>query len=300
MDDPEETQILVAFKKTRLEHHEEARDEGASERGEREEASVESLRKSHQTHRRAVEAVVDHLESEGFSPDVSYRGGVHNTEPYDLIVTVGGDGTVLDLSHKVEGAPILAINSDPDSSVGYFCAGTADEFPGLVASTLVGELPAFDLLRFRIRVDGEPTGPPVLNDILFAHEHPAAASKYVLEAGENRFEEQCSSGVWVATPAGSTAALRSAGGTVLPLGCNHVEYLVREPYPHRGDRNRLVNGIQSVEDRLRIRSRMDRGRVYIDGPHIWCEVGFEETVAIDADAPSLRLLGLDIERRTAQ
>lgn len=300
MSDPDDLQILVAFKKTRLEHHEAARDDEAPEPGARERASVEQLRASHRTHRAAVDTVVDHIESEGFSSDVSYRGGVHNTEPYDLIVTVGGDGTVLDLSHKVETAPILAVNSDPESSVGYFCAGTADAFPQLFEETLGDALPAFDLLRFRIRVDGEVTGPPVLNDILFAHKNPAAASKYVLEAGDDRHEEQCSSGVWVATPAGSTAAIRSAGGTVLPLGCKNIEYLVREPYPGRGDRGRLLNGIQPVGDPLRIRSRMEHGRVFIDGPHIWREVGFEEAVAIESDAPSLRLFGLDVDRRMSE
>ena len=55
----------------------------------------------------------------------------------------------------------------------------------------------------------------VLNDILICHHNPGAMSRYYLTVGRVR-EEQRSSGVWIATAAGSSGGLHSAGGKVLP------------------------------------------------------------------------------------
>lgn len=298
MSDFVDPNILVAFKKSRWEHHTEGGSDPSVEL-EREPDSLESLKESHRIHRSGLERVVEHLEAEGVDPTVSYRGEVDDTTPYDLIVTVGGDGTVLDLSHKVRDVPILAVNSHPSSSVGYFCAGTADSFPTLLESTLEETLAAFDLLRYRLRVEGTPTGPPILNDVLFSHRNPAAVSQYVLETSAGDPEKQHSSGIWISTPAGSTAAVRSAGGFVLPLGCNCIEYVVREPYSQPGAPLRHTKGIQPVSETLRLRSRMQDGRVFVDGPHITRELGFRDVIAIDPDAPELTMYGLDVERRTA-
>jgi NAD+ kinase len=42
----------------------------------------------------------------------------------DLVVTVGGDGTLLGASHGIgPGVPLLGINSSPAHSIGFFCAG---------------------------------------------------------------------------------------------------------------------------------------------------------------------------------
>ena len=41
----------------------------------------------------------------------------------DLVVTIGGDGTLLAASHAIGDTPILGINSAPDFSVGFFCSG---------------------------------------------------------------------------------------------------------------------------------------------------------------------------------
>jgi len=292
LTDPE---ILVAFKKSRWEHHldGDGRSAGSAATGE----SLDRLEEAHRIHRSGLERVVDHVTEAGFEPTVAYRGDIDRTDPYDLIVTVGGDGTVLDLSHKVEDVPILAVNSHPSSSVGYFCAGTAASFPELFESTLSRAITSYDLLRFRIRIDGEPTGPPILNDFLFSHENPAAVSQYVLETETGEPESQRSSGVWVCTPAGSTAAVRSAGGSVLPLGCNSIEFVVREAYTKPGEPYRHDKGIQPATSPLRIESRMQDGCVFVDGPHIRRRLDFGQTIAVDSGAPDLRMLGLHIERR---
>lgn len=295
MQIPSEPDVLVAIKKSRWEHHV----EGSGSAPSPSTPSLEDLRRAHEIHRSGVDAVLDHLEREGISFASGYRSEVDDPASFDLVVTVGGDGTVLDLSHRVRDVPILAVNSHPDSSVGYFCAGTADRFPDLLTRARDGRLSNFQLMRFRLEIDGAPTGPPVLNDVLIGHANPAAVSRYEIKVGDRPAEMQASSGIWLSTPAGSTAAIRSAGGYVLPLGCRCIQYLVREPYPIRDRPYRHRTGIHPVDENLEIRSRMQNGRIFVDGPHITNEFEFGRVLRLDADAPDLSVLGLETHRRAS-
>lgn len=289
--------VLVAFKKSRWEHFADG-DLALEEGHDSNQASIEKLKRAHRIHREGVEQVTGHLEKVGLDFESMYRGEVGETDAFDLIVTVGGDGTVLDLSHRVATVPILAINSHPESSVGYFCAGTVTSFPDLLERSLEGSLQSYSLARFSVRINGETRTPPVLNDVLVAHSNPAAVTHYELEIGRGPSEEQKSSGIWISTPAGSTAAIRSAGGFVLPLGCHCMEYLVREPYPMRDGNYRYRTGIEPMKRHFRILSKMQHGRVFIDGPHIVHDLSFDDVVELDPDTAPLRIYGLDVDRRT--
>jgi len=291
--------ILVAYKRSRLEHYTggdgvdpESMPARASE------ADREALRRGHEIHRDGVERVCEHVEQAGLSYTHTYRDEVEETEPYDLIVAVGGDGTVLDLSHRIGDVPILAVNSHPEESVGYFCAGDVDAFPALLDRTLEGTLPSYSLARFFVTLNDRPLSPPVLNDVLISHANPGAVSRYRVATGGREFEHQRSSGIWVSTPAGSTAAIRSAGGFVLPVGCRCIEYLVREPYPLPDRPYRIRQGVQPIRHRFEVQSEMQQGRLFVDGPHIQHPFEFGDRLHIDADAPPLHLFGLHVERRT--
>src|SRR4029453_1431301 len=129
----------------------------------------------------------------------------------DLVVTVGGDGTLLSASHYVDDVPILAINSAPSHSVGFFCGARSGEAKSAITAAMRGTLRRTVLTRMKVTLNGEVVAGRVLNDTLFCHASPAATSRYILELGET-FEQQKSSGMWIGPAAGSTAAQRSAGG----------------------------------------------------------------------------------------
>src|SRR5207247_2193761 len=131
---------------------------------------------------------------------------------YRLIVTVGGDGTLLKTSHHVGPiVPVLAINSAPKYSVGFFAGAAKGRVRGVIAAALDGRLERTVLARMRVEKNGRVLERRVLNEILFCHLNPAATSRYILrlENGEPQQESQRSSGLWVGPPAGSTAAQRS-------------------------------------------------------------------------------------------
>ncbi|MBA2663488.1 MAG: NAD(+)/NADH kinase [Bradymonadaceae bacterium] len=292
--------ILVVYKKSRYEQYviDEA-DPTVMRLIEKDHVSVHSLLASHKTHRESLESIIAQLNTLGLRYDCIYRGDVVDTSPYDLIVAVGGDGTVLDLSHRVNDAPMLAINSDPKVSVGYFTAGTAKDFARLLDDTLLGRWEPVALHRFAIKINGQRCGFPVLNDVLVTHANPAAVSHYLLKVGNHSFEEQKSSGIWIATPAGSTGAIRSAGGYVLPYNSDNLQYLVREPYPPKVGGYRFLKGIQPFSEPFEVISRMRDGRLFLDGPHSFYPFTIGDVVSVDPNAQPLQLYGIKEERRTA-
>ena len=105
-----------------------------------------------------------------------------------------------------------------------------------------------------------------------------------------------SSGVWVGPAAGSTAALRSAGGKVLPIGSQKLQFVVREPYRGLGDRYELVKGMIAPGDALEITSRMTKGRIFLDGTQKVHAVHIGDRIRVTLSDEPLTLLGL--KRRT--
>lgn len=136
---------------------------------------------------------------------------------------------------------------------------------------------------------------PCMNDLLVTNSNPAMMSRYVITSGE-RSETHASSGVWISTPAGSTAGIRSAGGTVMPLQGALMQYLVREPYTTGLARYPLLRGVRHLSEGLAIRSLMDDGRVYVDGPYISIPFPLGSTLAL-GEGPRLRVVDMDVDRR---
>jgi NAD+ kinase len=213
----------------------------------------------------------------------------------DLVIVIGGDGTVLDVSHRVEDTPMLAINSDPQRSVGYFCACGAEGAGAALDRFLAGASIRATLHRLAVYINGEKYPYPCMNDLLVVNQHPAMMSRYMLTAGELQ-EKHSSSGIWISTPAGSTAGIRSAGGAVLPLRAAMLQYLVREPYNPRGPGYLLHRGIRHISEGLHIRSLMSNGRIYVDGPYLEIDFDYGDELSI-REAPPIQLLDVHPELR---
>src|SRR3954469_10751550 len=96
-----------------------------------------------------------------------------------FVVTVGGDGTLLAASHWVTRAGLLGVNSAPKSSVGYLTATRRTAVARDLARIAKGELLPQAVSRVEVELDGKRLL-PALNDVLIAHEQPAATSRYRL------------------------------------------------------------------------------------------------------------------------
>lgn len=210
----------------------------------------------------------------------------------DLVVAVGGDGTLLYASHFVgPGTPILGVNSAPESSVGYFC-GTSPQHPRFLQH--LGKplgLPATKVTRLQVEVDGTVLTKRGLNDALFCHENPALVTRYRLVPWDKEdHEDQVSSGIWVSTAVGSTAAIRSAGGATSPHASGNLQYKVREPCEPLRSRYQHVHGFLPPGGSLEVTSYVAGGRVHVDGAHLTAPVGLGSTLAIKSSDQPLTLL----------
>ena len=269
---------------------------------------VGRLRSAHEEHIETTEEV--RLGLSDLEATVAWHDGAagfHVHGRCDLIVTVGGDGTLLVASHGIgHGIPLLGVNSAPNHSVGFFCAAKKGTVREALVAALDGKLDRVELTRMRVELNGRVVHERVLNEALFCHASPAATSRYILrlvrrgstpaseqEANDTfEEEEQKSSGVWVGPAAGSTAAQRSAGGRVLPLASRNLQYVVREPYLPREEEMRLTLGQVREGEALVLKSQMRDGRVFLDGDRIVHDVTIGDVVTMVRSDQPLIVLGL--------
>ncbi len=199
----------------------------------------------------------------------------------DLVITVGGDGTFLRASHAVEpgelgdGPPMLAVNSATSTSVGYFSAATVQDFAETLDVIGTGRVRSQGLWRMRVAVNGVALPQLVLNDVLVAHQSPAETSRYSIIVDGQR-QDQKSSGIWIATAPGSTAAIRATGGQVLPISDRALQYRTRELMHWAVVGEPLLGGL--IADQCEVISRMSEGMVYMDGGHERLALGFGDRV----------------------
>jgi len=286
--------VLVVYKKSTYQRYVGRAQKRLEELIEHGDNSVAGLLHEHEIHQETLGRAKSALRDLGARAVLRYRPEPLPDEgAWDLIVTLGGDGTLLWASHLADSStPMLAINSAPDTSVGYFCAGDAHNVDEVLAAALEGTLKSTRLARMRVDVGDDVISARVLNDALYCHESPAATSRYILEFGGEQ-ERQMSSGVWVGPAAGSTAAIRSAGGKVLPTGSQKIQFVVREPYRGVDNKYRLVKGMVAPGEELRITSRMTKGRIFLDGTQKVYSVGIGDRIRMTLSQEPLTLLGLE-------
>ncbi len=211
----------------------------------------------------------------------------------EIVVVVGGDGTFLAASHSVpRGVPMLGVNSDPASSRGFFCAATKDTFKAEMEDALAGRPGEAEILRMGVSVNGEVRSMRVLNEALLCHVHPAATTRFSMNFSDcevEGWEKHVSSGAWIGTPAGSTGALRSAGGDVLPLEDRSLQFVSREPI--QGQTRKIVSphGMSAMV-------KNDEAAVYMDGPYKQASVRLGDVVRFFLSGETLTVRGLGRRR----
>jgi NAD+ kinase len=258
--------------------------------------TVQRWKQAHQEHIKTIDGVqrcLDELGTESWvlhGPQTAF-----DARDAALVVTVGGDGTLLAASHHVLATPILGINSAPGHSIGFFCAGRLSNARRLLKDALSGVADPIELARMSVDVNGHKVSSRVLNEALFCHMSPAATSRYILRSG-NRKEEQRSSGVWVGTAAGSTGATRSAGGQILPLLSRQLQVVVREPYMGEKRQYSLQRIVVPEERKVSIQNKMRDAYLFLDGPYRQVRVEIGETVTFASSDQPLRVVGLTPHR----
>lgn len=262
----------------------------------RKDPTVARLQSTHEAHQKTVEDVMAAFESLGVEAHpIGARIRDLTSKRYSLVVSVGGDGTLLRASHKVADVPVLAINSAPKSSVGFFCGVKDGNVLPALERALDGRLPETRLTRMEVAIDSRVIHSRVLNDALFCHQSPAATSRYLVESG-GVVEEHKSSGFWIGPAAGSTAAQRSAGGRILPLKSATLQFVARELYTPKGEQYQLRRILMKGDEPVIVRSKMREAALFLDGPDVVVHPQFGDVITFRRSAEPLRLLGIGSRR----
>lgn len=192
------------------------------------------------------------------------RNHLHRTLQTDLIITVGGDGTALAASHFAGHSPLFGINSAPETSTGFFCLANPKNYRRYLKQILFGKRRPLLLPRLAAYLNGKKLKPYGINELLFASKLQGETARYLIQIGNHR-EGHKSSGVWVATGTGSTAAIYSAGGKKDSLLTKRLQYKVREPFRFPKNHYRFLGGFLKRGEKIKLIAEIGQGMVFIDG-----------------------------------
>ncbi len=129
----------------------------------------------------------------------------------DLMVIVGGDGTVLrTLQRLIRPVPVVGVNL---GEVGFL----ADLHPDDAVEGITSLLQGFEVeerTRLAVSINEKPL-PPAVNEAVIVTARPAKISHFKISVDSRKLDEFRADGVVIATPTGSTAYAMSAGGPII-------------------------------------------------------------------------------------
>jgi len=233
-------------------------------------ASLEILKEALSRHR------IDFRETKRESDFSAFRG-------VDAVFTVGGDGTLLAASHQMQDdIPVVGIRSSA-TSVGHLCALTDKTIDPFIKNYVAGNIDVAKRSRLVAKITSAKTGQsilsePVLNDFLFCNANPAATTRYYITLG-TLTESQKSSGVWISTPTGSSAAIKAAGGSVESPEQRRFQFCVRELFLAPGKSYQLRQGFFDPDQLpFEIQNRGENVILALDGQHGEIRIGLGDRI----------------------
>ncbi|MEM2005809.1 MAG: NAD(+)/NADH kinase [Zestosphaera sp.] len=135
----------------------------------------------------------------------------------DMLVVIGGDGTVLNTLHLLKDAevPVATIRY---GRRGFLCDVPPFEYSEMIARIASGDYRLVEYMRLEGSVRGVTDIPPALNELAIVSSGSGRAKVirlYVQKDGEELYRRLVGDGLIVATPVGSTAYSLAAGGPIL-------------------------------------------------------------------------------------
>jgi len=252
-------------------------------------ASREAVHTAHELaewlRRRGLEAALDEatLRARGVEgePPFDARGA------YDLVVVLGGDGTLLSVARSLApGVPILGVNL---GNLGFLTEINRGELYPAMVQVLNGRYRVEERSLFDVELQrngGSPVSFRVLNDAVITKSALARIIELTLKVDGHLIARFRSDGLIISTPTGSTAYNLSAGGPIVnPL----LPVAVLTPIcPHALSMRAIV-----VPDAgpIAVTLETQREEVYLtlDGQE-GTSLGFHDTIRVSRSAGSVRLV----------
>lgn len=141
---------------------------------------------------------------------------IEDEENPDLIISIGGDGTMLeafhDNLHRLESVAFLGIHT---GHLGFYADWHPNELEKLVSLIASEQLKTIDypLLNVKISTDNKETDYLSLNE--FTIKHPGKTLVMKIKINHEDFEMFRGDGLCISTPSGSTGYNKSLGGALI-------------------------------------------------------------------------------------
>ncbi len=224
------------------------------------------------------------LRAERHEPVMLDGGAV---ESLDLLVVLGGDGTLLHGAQRVaeRPVPILGINL---GTLGFLSTCSPSEARATLAQALAGTLVCERRMRLEVRLvrkSGETLVRYACNDAVVSQGALARLLEFEARLDGALISNYRADGLIVATPTGSTAYSLSAGGPIL---VPQVEAMVLTPISPHTLTNRPV--VVPMASRLQLRLPAAPSNVVLTVDGQWgTEVAEGDLIEVHAAAAPLQL-----------
>jgi NAD kinase len=198
-------------------------------------------------------------------------------EPDDIVLVLGQDGLVANVSKYLDGQPLIGLNPDPERNAGILVTHDPAAAPDLLRDVAAGRASLQQRTMTDARLD-DGQRLRALNEIFVGHRTHQSA-RYTLHVA-GRSERQSSSGLIFATGTGASGWAKSINGQLaepvaLPAATDRaLAYFAREPWTSPATGASLSHG------------RLEDGEV----ARVTCELPDGATAfgdGIEADALSL-------------
>ena len=210
----------------------------------------------------------------------------------DLLLSLGGDGTVLAASEDAiaRDIPLLGINM---GRLGFLAELETDQL-GKLAALFTGDYTVSSRMTLAVTADlgeGETELPGYpLNDVVFSHDREDGLALLSLCDQDGNVIDYHADGLILATPSGSTAYTLSAGGPIVDDAMDAI--CVTPVCPHSFFNRSVIFGCDAV---LTVENRSPLGRdvtVSLDGRDR-LRLPFGAAVTVGRSDHPLKMLSLD-------
>ena len=273
--------VLVVYKKSAYDLGMNSKDKKTQTYLKNNKKRYDEIKISWKNHKKSFDSVIETLNKNNISTTIVYRADLttNDFKNKDYIITIGGDGTLIEVAHKSGGSiPILGINSNPSSSVGFYCIANKDTFPEILQSIENMKITRFPTLR--VSLDDKLLKEPVLNEVYLEHRKGPGRLFYDISINHKKKERWSSDALLIGASGGSTAWIYNLGGDVMDIDDKKMQYQeVGKRISKHG-----------YADHISIISHTRKGRLYLDGEHIKHNFTFGSKIEITQDG-SVPIIG---------
>lgn len=226
---------------------------------------------------------------EGVYDYVNYGAFEEIAPQCDIVVAIGGDGTILHAAKHAFAHEklLLGINA---GRFGYLAQLEPDELEKL-ERLATGEYVVHERMLLEIGIDGETERHYALNDVVISRSGPSRLVDLELFENERQIGSYRADGLIFATPTGSTAYSLAAGG---PIVDPNLDTIIVTPICPSSlfDRPMLLSPDVELQVRSRYVNHSDRVTVSVDGEQI-CEMDETKFAHIQKSKKTVQFIGFE-------